>query len=565
LQAETLQATSLQNTINRLNKTIKKMKMQMKQLLIFISIMCAVNLSAQVTIGKLAEPHVAAVLDLSQVPGKNLGLLPPGVELESLNLFSPLTGDGTDAAGMVVYNKALVNDKIYPGIYFWDGGKWGRISDGSTVYDVVQKITQEDPAAGSYWLCGTRGFDVKRTVGTGYCAHPERTNAFEGDDFVKKNYRFASTALYSDLSFIVAEGSDIASVALANPAKVNGGGNATTPDTAHITVTFVPNVRELVGDGGYKTVKIYALFKDYLGNESRTAPFTISVKDCDCGVEMPAAYATIEDNYLNIRCVGCPVNFMRYNLGADPTKTLAQQMAHAPTGKEDDTVYGALYQWGRKTDGHQKRNSNAVGIPALLDYIDIATGQVREDASDYYGKFIIGKSSLFDWIVDVDDFSNPHWDTETKMYSDRWDGFGRSQTAPVMPVKVNNGNDPCPDGWRVPTTAEWRGLFNGLSSGIPNTGWSSLKSGLTVTYENTANTSGMLFKKEITEVLFLPTAGSRTENGGYLDNISNFTGQYWSSTVNGIHSYGLHFTNNDAAPADYIFRARGQSVRCVLE
>jgi hypothetical protein len=109
--------------------------MRKKQLLIFISVMCAMNISAQVTIGKLAEPHKAAVLDLSQVESQNLGLLLSRVSLTGLTPFqlidNPSEEQKEKAAGMVVYNEAHVNDEVYPGIYVWDGAKWGRIDDGT--------------------------------------------------------------------------------------------------------------------------------------------------------------------------------------------------------------------------------------------------------------------------------------------------------------------------------------------------------------------------------------------------------------------------------------------------
>jgi hypothetical protein len=95
-------------------------------------LLCIVNMNAQVTIGRLANPHEAAVLDLSQVELHNLGLLLPRVKLESLDSFDPLPeGNKSTAAGMVVYNEAPVDDEVYPGIYVWDGAKWGRINDGT--------------------------------------------------------------------------------------------------------------------------------------------------------------------------------------------------------------------------------------------------------------------------------------------------------------------------------------------------------------------------------------------------------------------------------------------------
>jgi uncharacterized protein (TIGR02145 family) len=103
-------------------------------LLLFLS---TASMEAQVTIGKLADPHTAAILDLSQKEdaAPDRGLLLPHVKLTGLKPFQLLTSPSlqqeADATGMVVYNEAHVNDDVYPGIYVWDGEKWGRIDDGT--------------------------------------------------------------------------------------------------------------------------------------------------------------------------------------------------------------------------------------------------------------------------------------------------------------------------------------------------------------------------------------------------------------------------------------------------
>ena len=82
------------------------------------SLMCA---KAQVTIGKINEPHTGAVLDLQST---NKGLKLPEVALEDISKFQ-LSDDGDTAAGVIVYN---TNDKITDGggkgVYVWDGNTW---------------------------------------------------------------------------------------------------------------------------------------------------------------------------------------------------------------------------------------------------------------------------------------------------------------------------------------------------------------------------------------------------------------------------------------------------------
>jgi uncharacterized protein (TIGR02145 family) len=140
--------------------------MKVKQLLIFISVMCAMNISAQVTMGALKPPHNAAVLDLSQVPSQKLGLLLPPVELEELNLFKPPLATDPDLAaiGMVVYNtKDDFGKNICPGVHVWDGNNWKRISTSSsaTVLNPVRITTVGDGTT----FCGGVTFKISRPCG----------------------------------------------------------------------------------------------------------------------------------------------------------------------------------------------------------------------------------------------------------------------------------------------------------------------------------------------------------------------------------------------------------------
>ena len=95
--------------------------------------------------------------------------------------------------------------------------------------------------------------------------------------------------------------------------------------------------------------------------------------------------------------------WMNKNLGA----------LHEATSSTDAAAYGDLYQWGRTTDGHEKRNSTVVAGP-------VASGS--EGAN-----FITSGTTPFDWLSTQD---NTRW--------------GVPKTA----------NDPCPTGYRVPTETE---------------------------------------------------------------------------------------------------------------
>jgi hypothetical protein len=100
----------------------------------------AMNISAQVTIGKLAAPHAAAVLDLSQIESHNLGLLLPRVKLTALNIFSPLTGNEEKAAGMCVYNTVRYANSFCPGLYVWNGAEWNRLGEPCQILPIADPV-----------------------------------------------------------------------------------------------------------------------------------------------------------------------------------------------------------------------------------------------------------------------------------------------------------------------------------------------------------------------------------------------------------------------------------------
>ena len=200
---------------------------------------------------------------------------------------------------------------------------------------------------------------------------------------------------------------------------------------------------------------------------------------------------------------GTTKTFMCYNLGV--------------TGTQDALTYqggannGALYQWGRQTDGHEVRTSETQAGPT---------------AGAVASKFITNTTYPYDWISQQD---NTLW-------------LDASKTA----------NDPCPAGFRVPTQAQWGGLFSGgTTSGAPSTAtrnmWTWTGNGYTVGPN-----------------LYLPAAGYRFVNDASLSYVGTH-GFYWSSTVNGSNAYYLSFSSGIVYQGDLNSRGFGFSVRCISE
>jgi hypothetical protein len=96
----------------------------------------------------------------------------------------------------------------------------------------------------------------------------------------------------------------------------------------------------------------------------------------------------------------------------------------AATGITDTDAYGDLYQWGRRADGHQCRNSLTTNVLSFTERPE-------------HGFFIKPSGTPFNWLVS----QNP----------DLWQG-------------TNGVNNPCPQGYRVPAAVEIEEEFQSWSS-----------------------------------------------------------------------------------------------------
>jgi hypothetical protein len=168
------------------------------------------------------------------------------------------------------------------------------------------------------------------------------------------------------------------------------------------------------------------------------------------------------------------------------------------TSSTDQNAYGDLYQWGRRADGHQCRTSPTT---ATLSSVD----------QPAHGNFILAPNVPGDW--------------RSPQNANLWQG-------------VNGVNNPCPGGYRIPTSIE---LDNERLS------WSQ-------------NNSVGAFASPLKWTL----AGLRLFIDGSLNNYVGTNGFYWSDAVglNVLNSRRLSFLSNNAGVGD-ASRANGMSVRCI--
>lgn len=182
--------------------------------------------------------------------------------------------------------------------------------------------------------------------------------------------------------------------------------------------------------------------------------------------------------------------WMDRNLGA----------SRAATSVDDAEAYGSLFQWGRSADGHECVNR--------YDGDGVTTSETTEIQSDSdtpeHGDFILNE----DWR------STPN--------ADLWQG-------------VNGTNNPCPQGYRVPTEAEWD--------------------------EEIASWESQDIAGAFSSVLKLPTGGYRDYEGDFY---GLFGASVWSSSVNENDARSLYISSNGVTRYDD-YRGGGNSVRCIKD
>ena len=165
---------------------------------------------------------------------------------------------------------------------------------------------------------------------------------------------------------------------------------------------------------------------------------------------------------------------------------------------ETDYPYGKLYQWGRKYG--QGYDGDAT-YPTVEDGtikeggVSLIVGQSQSNKDVFFLGYVDNRN---DWVYPSDDNL---WNSGTE----------------DNPVKTDN--DPCPDGWRVPTYNELNELSSNHSS------WTKNAEG-----QSGYSFSGVCTYAYNVRQIFLPAAGGRNHSGGDAGTRGDL-GYYWSSRI----------------------------------
>jgi hypothetical protein len=202
-------------------------------------------------------------------------------------------------------------------------------------------------------------------------------------------------------------GASIAALATTSTNGISGTWSPAISNTATTTYTFTPSAGQC-GTTTTMTITINEPLQYTLtANDSTICAGTTVTLSVNIGPSYPAGTVHCNGTPTAVVDVTNPVTgktWMDRNLGA----------SRAATSSTDAQAYGDLYQWGRRSDGHQCRNSATTSTLSSTD-------------QPAHGSFITTSSGNYDW--------------RSPQNNNLWQG-------------INGTNNPCPTGYRLPTETE---------------------------------------------------------------------------------------------------------------
>ena len=303
--------------------------------------------------------------------------------------------------------------------------------------------------------------------------------------------------------------------------NANGAENAdansfriTYPAGTFSTSGVITATIEVDGDGTFNVTK------EAFGSEVEVVSLDFQVNGLSKGNVSIKAIGGIPDRnfsdadhkFVYVPVLGFDGNYwLNQNLGANYANF--NHSAFSTTAKStafsDYNAYGSLYQWGRYSDGHELVNWSSSTSGTRVYNTTTSTFSTTDDPG--HNIWIIGiPASNFDWRTPGNDLL--------------WQGEAGT-------------NNPCPEGYRVPTFTEFDNL---------------------VTLEEISNATDAASSN-----LGFPSAGVASRQNGTIGNAGSRS-EFWTSTIGGTNARPMRFLESSVSTGSN-GRANGRSIRCIKD
>ena len=397
-------------------------------------------------------PHASALTDLTST---TQGFLPPRMTTVQRNAIA------SPAIGLVIYNTTVNCLQWWNGTVWYDGcgnnalpaaslttlncvsaSTTGTLTSGQAASNVSVSVPYTGGNAGTYSAqsvasTGVTGLTATLAAGTLANGNGSVTYTITGTPASSGTATFAITLGGQSCNLTVSVAAPAASLTTLNCAGATTTGTLTSGQMASNVSVSVPYTGGNAGTYSAQSVAstgvtglTATLAAGTLANGNGSVTYTITGTPASSGTATFAITLGGQSCNLTVNVTTLaqqyPANSVFCAAGAtaivdvlNPTtnKTWmdrnlgATQVAASST---DQNAYGDLYQWGRRTDGHQCRTSPTTGTLSSVD-------------QPAHGSFILAPNAPYDW--------------RSPQNANLWQG-------------VNGVNNPCPSGYRLPTETE---------------------------------------------------------------------------------------------------------------